>query len=280
MDLATIIGIGLAFGALYAMITIEGTHVSSLLLPAPMILVFFATIAIGVAGGTIRDAINSFKEVPAAFKGGATYKPQEVIDQVVGLAEKARSEGLLALEQEAEQIKDPFLKGALQNIADGTDGEELRIMLEDEMESRASTRRTAAKFFGALGGYAPTVGIIGTVVSLTHVLENLSQPDELGHMIAAAFVATLWGLLSANFIWLPIGTRIRRLNEIDQERMTLLMEGVLAVQAGSQPRLLGERLKAMVPADSLKGAKAKDAKGDAGKKAKAPKAAKADKAAA
>jgi len=280
MDLATIIGIGLAFGALYAMITIEGAHVSSLLLPAPMILVFFATIAIGVAGGTIRDAINSFKEVPAAFKGGATYKPQEVIDQVVGLAEKARSEGLLALEQEAEQIKDPFLKGALQNIADGTDGEELRIMLEDEMESRASTRRTAAKFFGALGGYAPTVGIIGTVVSLTHVLENLSQPDELGHMIAAAFVATLWGLLSANFIWLPIGTRIRRLNEIDQERMTLLMEGVLAVQAGSQPRLLGERLKAMVPADSLKGAKAKDAKGDAGKKAKAPKAAKADKAAA
>ncbi|WP_403021934.1 motility protein A [Salinibacterium sp. GXW1014] len=280
MDLATIIGIGLAFGALYAMITIEGAHVSSLLLPAPMILVFFATIAIGVAGGTIRDAINSFKEVPAAFKGGATYKPQEVIDQVVGLAEKARSEGLLALEQEAEQIKDPFLKGALQNIADGTDGEELRIMLEDEMESRASTRRTAAKFFGALGGYAPTVGIIGTVVSLTHVLENLSQPDELGHMIAAAFVATLWGLLSANFIWLPIGTRIRRLNEIDQERMTLLMEGVLAVQAGSQPRLLGERLKAMVPADSLKGAKTKDAKGDAGKKAKAPKAAKADKAAA
>ncbi|QEE60191.1 motility protein A [Salinibacterium sp. dk2585] len=280
MDLATIIGIGLAFGSLYAMITLEGAHVSSLLLPAPMILVFFATIAIGVAGGTIKDAINSFKEVPAAFKGGATFKPQEVIDQVVGLAEKARSEGLLALEQEAEQIKDPFLKGALQNIADGTDGEELRIMLEDEMESRASTRRTAAKFFGALGGYAPTVGIIGTVVSLTHVLENLSQPDELGHMIAAAFVATLWGLLSANFIWLPIGTRIRRLNEIDQERMTLLMEGVLAVQAGSQPRLLGERLKAMVPADSLRGAKSKDAKGDAGKKAKSPKTAKADKAAA
>src|SRR5690606_24968695 len=228
---------------------------------------------IGIAGGTIKDAITSFKAVPPAFRG-RTFKPQDTIDQVVGLAEKARSEGLLALEQEAEQIKDPFLKGALQNIADGTDGEELRIMLEDEMESRASTRRTAAKFFGALGGYAPTVGIIGTVVSLTHVLENLSQPDELGHMIAAAFVATLWGLLSANFIWLPIGTRIRRLNEIDQERMTLLMEGVLAVQAGSQPRLLGERLKAMVPADSLKGAKAKDAKGDAGKKAKAPKAAK------
>jgi chemotaxis protein MotA len=278
MDLATIIGIGLAFGSLYAMITIEGAHVSSLLLPAPMILVFFATIAIGVAGGTIKDAIASFKQVPAAFKG-RTYKPQEVIDQVVGLAEKARSDGLLALEQEADQVDDPFLKGALQNIADGTDGEELRVMLEDEIESRASVGRTAAKFFGALGGYAPTVGIIGTVVSLTHVLENLSEPDELGHMIAAAFVATLWGLLSANFIWLPIGTRIKRLNEIDQERMVLLMEGVLAVQAGSQPRLLGERLKAMVPAESLKADK--PAKGEAGaKKAKGEKSAKAEKAAA
>lgn len=278
MDLATIIGIGLAFGALYAMITIEGAHVSSLLLPAPMILVFFATIAIGVAGGTIRDAIASVKQLPAAFRG-RTFKPQETIDQVVGLAEKARSEGLLSLEQEADAVDDPFLKGALQNIADGTDGEELRIMLEDEIESRASTGRNAAKFFTALGGYAPTVGIIGTVVSLTHVLENLSQPDELGHMIAAAFVATLWGLLSANFIWLPIGSRIKRLNDIDQERMTLLMEGVLAVQAGSQPRLLGERLKAMVPADSLTPAKGGE-KAPKAKKGKADKGADAVKEAA
>lgn len=277
MDLATIIGIAIAFGSLYAMITIEGANVSSLLLPAPMLLVFGATLAIGIAGGTIKDAITSFKAVPPAFRG-RTFKPQDTIDQVVGLAEKARSEGLLALEQEAEQVTDPFLKGALQNIADGTDGEELRVMLEDEIESRASAGRTASKFFGQLGGYAPTVGIIGTVVSLTHVLENLSEPDQLGHMIAAAFVATLWGLLSANFIWLPIGTRIKRLNDIEQERMVLLMEGVLAVQAGSQPRLLGERLKAMVPAESLKAAKKDDAKSKG--KEKAPKAGKSDKAAA
>jgi chemotaxis protein MotA len=280
MDLATIIGIAIAFGSLYAMITLEGAHVSSLLLPAPMLLVFGATLAIGIAGGTIRDTITSFKAVPAAFRG-RTFKPQDTIDQVVGLAEKARSEGLLALEQEADTVDDPFLKGALQNIADGTDGEELRVMLEDEIESRAASGRTASKFFGQLGGYAPTVGIIGTVVSLTHVLENLSEPDELGHMIAAAFVATLWGLLSANFIWLPIGTRIKRLNDIEQERMTLLMEGVLAVQAGSQPRLLGERLKAMVPADSLGAPKSKDGKdGKAEKKAKPAKGAKAEKEAA
>jgi chemotaxis protein MotA len=97
-----------------------------------------------------------------------------------------------------------------------------------------------------LGGFAPTVGIVGTVVSLTHVLENLNQPDELGHMIAAAFVATLWGLLSANFIWLPIGGRLQRLGELEVERMTLVMEGMLAVQAGSPPQFVGERLRALV----------------------------------
>lgn len=259
MDPATLVGLFLAFGSLYAMITLEGAHVSALLLPAPMLLVFGATIAVQLAGGTLKDALLAAKALPSAFRGKVA-KPHEVIDNVVSLAEKARSDGLLSLEQEADAVGDPFLKGALQNIADGTDGEELRILLEDEIATKAKTDRTAAKFFTSMGGYAPTIGIIGTVVSLTHVLENLSSPDKLGPMIATAFVATLWGLLSANFIWLPIGGRLRRLSELEVERMTLLMEGVLAVQSGSQPRLLGERLRAMVPSSSLPKGDSKDAK--------------------
>ena len=253
MDPATIIGILLAFGALFGMIKLEGVNIAGLLLPAPIILVFGATIAIGIAGTTIKDAILSFKKIPHAFTG-KVIPPQSVIDDIVALAEKARSEGLLSLEAEAEKVEDPFMKGALQNIADGTDGEELRILLEDEMESRLAADRTASKFFNSLGGYAPTVGIIGTVVSLTHVLENLASPDELGPLIAAAFVATLWGLLSANFLWLPFAGRLKKLADLDEARMTLLLEGVLAVQAGSQPRLLGERLRAMVPTHYLEGA--------------------------
>jgi chemotaxis protein MotA len=251
VDPATLIGIVLAFGALFAMITLEGSHLTAILLPAPMILVFGATIAVGIAGGTLRDFVTAMKALPGAFRGKIT-PPQAIIDQVVGLAETARSKGLLALEQEAEGVDDPFLRGALQNIADGTDGDELRILLEDEIATRAKADRTAAKFFMALGGYAPTVGIVGTVVSLTHVLENLSSPDTLGPMIATAFVATLWGLLSANFLWLPIGSRLKRLADLEVDRMSLVMEGALAVQAGSQPRLLGERLRAMVPAEALK----------------------------
>ena len=251
MDPATVIGLLLAFGSVIAMVTLEGASISSLLLPAPMILVFGATLAVGLAGNTLKDVVQAFKALPKMFMG-KTSKPQDSIDQIVRFAEKARSEGLLSLEEEAASVKDPFLSRALQNIADGTDAEDLRVLLEDEIDSKSRSDHANSKFFASLGGYAPTIGIIGTVVSLTHVLENLSKPDELGHMIAAAFIATLWGLLSANFIWLPFSSRLARLSELDIERMTLLMEGVLAVQSGAQPLLLAERLRSMVPEHQLK----------------------------
>ncbi len=272
MDPATVIGLLLAFGSVIAMVSLEGASLSALLLPAPMILVFGATLAVGIAGNTIKDVLQAFKALPKMFLG-KTAKPQESIDQMVRFAEKARSEGLLSLEEEAVSVKDPFLARALQNIADGTDAEDLRMLMEDEIDSKARSDHANSKFFASLGGYAPTVGIIGTVVSLTHVLENLSTPDHLGPMIAAAFVATLWGLLSANFIWLPFSARMARLSELDIERMTLLMEGMLSVQSGAQPLLLAERLRAMVPEHQLK------ASGSGGKKAGADKPDRMDEAA-
>lgn len=246
MDPATLIGIAIAFGSLVGMITLEGSTVGSVILLPPMLLVFVGTISVGLAGGTLADFVHAFKMLPKAF----TAKPQaplESIDTVVALAEKARRQGLLSLEEDASNSEDPFLRDALQNIADGTDGDELREMLDDAIDSKMKTDKIGYGFFQSLGGYAPTVGIIGTVVSLTHVLENLSTPSTLGPMIASAFVATLWGLLTANFMWLPIGARLARLSELEVDRMTLVMEGVLAVQAGSQPTLLRERLTAMVP---------------------------------
>lgn len=260
MDPATIIGILLAFGAVYAMVNMEGASVGSLLLPAPMILVFGATLAVGLAGSTLKDTLHAFKSVPAAIKGKSA-NPMDTVEELVSLAEKARSEGLLSLEGEAQDSKDSFTRLALQNIADGTDGEDLRVMLEDEIHAKKVSDHTASKFFKTLGGYAPTIGIVGTVVSLTHVLENLSEPAELGHMIAAAFVATLWGLLSANFMWLPIGDRIAKISDLEQDRMNLVMEGLLAIQSGSQPLLLRERLKSMVPPHKLKEGKGGSASG-------------------
>ncbi|MET0162263.1 MAG: MotA/TolQ/ExbB proton channel family protein [Microbacteriaceae bacterium] len=250
MSPSTIIGILLALGALYAMITMEGAHVEALLLPAPMILVFGATIAVAIASGTIGDAKRALFALPKAFVGKVN-PPAQTIEAIVGYAERARRDGLLALEQEAAEVDDPLIKNALQNIADGTDAEELRIILEDTVDSRIQEEKKGGKFFMLMAGYAPTIGIVGTVVSLTHVLENLDKPDELGHMIAAAFVATLWGLLSANFFWAPIGGKLSRLAELEEQRLAVVIEGMLAVQAGSQPRVLGERLRAMLPPSAL-----------------------------
>lgn len=252
MDPATIIGLVIAFGSLYAMIVLEGAHVESILIPAPMILVFGATIAVGIASYTIKDCLSAFKSVIPAITG----KPAKAADSIQDLvlwADTARSKGLLALEEAGQSAKTPFERKALQNVADGTDPEELRIMLEDEIEARHNRGHINSKFFAALGGFAPTVGIIGTVVSLTHVLENLSNPENLGPMIATAFVATLWGLLSSNFIWLPISARIERMNELETKRMNLQMEGILAIQSGTQPMLLGERLAAMAGDPDTKG---------------------------
>lgn len=265
MDIALILGLVLAFGALLAMISMEGASIMALLLPAPMVLVFGGTIAVGIASGTLRDFRNAVAALPRAFRGqsGTT---QNLIDTIVEYADRARTQGLLSLEQGVADEKDPVMRQALQSIADGVDAEDLRILLEDAIASAAATSRASSRFYMTLGGFAPTVGIIGTVVSLTHVLEKLDAPDTLGPMIATAFVATLWGLLSANFIWLPIGGRLQRLGELELERMTVVMEGMLAVQAGATPAFVQERLSALV-SDSGSGKSDKGEKGGKGRKA-------------
>src|SRR6185312_9924083 len=165
---------------------------------------------------------------------------------LVSLAEKARKEGLLALEAQVKDIEDPFLKRGLQMGIDGTDPEELRAVLEGEIAAKKAEDKVGAKFFTAMGGYAPTVGIIGTVVGLIHVLENLSNPEALGPLIAGAFVATLWGVLSANIFWLPMGAKITRISELQAAQMELLVEGITEIQAGTSPRAVRQKLTAPV----------------------------------
>jgi chemotaxis protein MotA len=118
--------------------------------------------------------------------------------------------------------------------------------MDAEVHAKRLADKQGAKFFIDMGGYAPTVGIIGTVMGLVHVLENLSKPEELGHLIAGAFVATLWGVLSANLLFLPIGSRLKRLSELEAARMELAVEGVVAIQAGSNPRVVAQKLRSLL----------------------------------
>ncbi|WP_448631327.1 motility protein A [Cellulomonas soli] len=248
MDPAGIIGLVLGFGAIFGALLLEGADPMSIFLPAPLLLVWVGTIGVGIAGHTIKDVIESFAAVPRAMRSKAP-DPSATVETVVSLADRARREGLLALEDAARTIDDPFLRSGLQAAIDGTDPEDLRVILEDRIATKRTRDRVHAKYFADMGGYAPTIGIIGTVISLVHVLENLADPSALGHSIAAAFVATLWGILSANVVWLPIGARIRRISDLECTQMEVTLEGLLAVQAGANPRLVGERLRSLLPDD-------------------------------
>jgi len=248
MDPAGILGIVIAFGAIFAALSIEGADPMSILLPAPLLLVWGGTLGVGLAGHTLKDAMAAFAAVPRVLRARAPQAGANV-DTVVALAERARREGLLALEDDARQVEDPFLREGLQAAIDGTDPEDLRMILEDRIATKRTVDRVNSKYFIDMGGYAPTIGIIGTVISLVHVLENLSDPSALGHSIAAAFVATLWGILSANVVWLPLGTRIRRISDLECQQMEVTLEGLLAVQSGANPRLVGERLRSLLPVE-------------------------------
>ncbi|MCL3860865.1 motility protein A [Actinotalea sp. K2] len=253
MDPATLAGLALAFGMVLMGILVEGASPMSVVLPAPMILVIGGTLGAGLASSTLRDAVRAFKTLPKWL----TFKQPDMdstVDTVVGLADRARREGLLSLEDAARDVDNEFLRAGLQAAIDGTDPDDLREMLEDRIASKRAMDKITAKYWNTMGGYAPTIGIIGTVVSLVHVLENLAQPDELGHMIAAAFVATLWGLLSANLVFLPIGARIARASELECAHMSMAVEGLLAIQSGANPRLVGQRLRSLMPPDQVKDA--------------------------
>jgi chemotaxis protein MotA len=241
MDPATLIGIALAMGALLVTMTLEGSSPMAIVLLPPLILVFGGTFGAAIAGSALADV----KKVGGWFKQALMPpKVPPIADRIatlVSLAEKARKEA------QVKDIDDPFLKRGLQMGIDGTDPEELRTVLEGEISAKKSEDKVAAKFFTAMGGYAPTVGIIGTVVGLIHVLENLSDPASLGPLIAGAFVATLWGVLSANIFWLPMGAKITRISELQAAQMELLVEGITEIQAGTSPRAVRQKLTALVP---------------------------------
>jgi chemotaxis protein MotA len=246
MDRATPIGIGLGIVTIVVANVMEGGSPMSLLMLPPILLVFGGTIGAALAGATMADgkhALHSMKRAMVWKQAPAA----DLVPVVVSLADKARREGLLMLEAAVKDVDDDFLKRGVGLAVDGTDPEELREILEAELHAKRLDDKHSAKFFNAMGGYAPTIGIIGTVMGLVHVLENLSEPDKLGHLIAGAFIATLWGVLSANIVWLPIGSRLMRIGELEASRMELVIEGVMAIQAGSNPRVIAQRLRSLLP---------------------------------
>jgi chemotaxis protein MotA len=245
MDPSTLIGAGLALAAIFGSMIMEGGNVGAMFLIPPMILVFGGTIGAAMAGGVMSDA----KSLPKSLTRAITAKvssPAENVSTIVHFAERARREGLLALESEIGAVEDPFLRRALEMAVDGTDADEVAEILGAEVDAKRASDASSAKLFHDMGGYAPTIGIIGTVLGLVHVLGNLGDPSTLGEKIASAFVATLWGVMTANIFWFPLANRLKRVSETECGQMELVIEGVLAIQAGSNPRLIAQKLRSMV----------------------------------
>jgi chemotaxis protein MotA len=247
MDPLTIAGVALAFVFILGSMLLEGGNPMDIVLVAPMVLVFGGTIAAGAAGNYLPEFISSLMSAKDALLAPKPASADELIGTIEQCTMVARKEGLLRLEETLRTIDDPFLKKGLQLAIDGTDPDEVAEILEAEIRATKRAGAQQAKLFKDLSGYAPTIGIIGTVLGLIHVLSNLGAPSELGPLIAGAFVATLWGVLSANIIWLPLANKLGRVTEIKVERMELILEGILMIQAGSNPRMVRQKLMSLMP---------------------------------
>ncbi|WP_054693909.1 flagellar motor protein [Syntrophomonas palmitatica] len=249
MDLATLIGLLLGLGGLLGGFMLEEGTPGMLVQLSASVIVF---------GGTFGAAMLSFtmeeiKTVPYFLKVVFTEEKIDyltILDLLVGTADKARREGLLSLESQLGEIDNVFLSRGLQLVIDGTDPELTRNMLEMELEAHEKQQKVGEEIFMAMGGLGPTMGIIGTVMGLVQVLSNLSDPSKLSGAIAAAFIATLYGVSSANVLWIPFATKIKVKAQKHVLLMELILEGVLSIQAGENPRVIREKLMTFLPPDT------------------------------
>ncbi|HWT24630.1 MAG TPA: flagellar motor protein [Solirubrobacteraceae bacterium] len=233
--------VGIAMGA-----TMEGTNVMVVLnVPAALI------VLVGTLGATIAACgLPAHIRLPKLYMKAVMPEELDLVKRVtelVGYAEKARRDGLLALDEAVKDIEDPFTKKGLQLVVDGTDPDLVAAVLDAENEAMRKRHAAARNPFTQAGALAPTMGIVGTVFGLVNVMNNLNNPSSLGPLIAAAFLATLIGVGSANVVFLPVANRLKELSEEEIHFREMTLEGILAIQAGDNPRVVSEKLMAYVP---------------------------------
>jgi chemotaxis protein MotA len=233
--------IGIAMGA-----TMEGTNVM-VVMNVPAILI----VLVGTLGATIAACgLPVHIQLPKLYTKAIMPPDLDLVGRVnelVSYAEKARRDGLLALDEAVKEISDPFTKKGVQLVVDGTDPDLVAAVLDAENEAMRKRHAAGRAPFMQAGALAPTMGIVGTVFGLVNVMNNLNQPSTLGPLIAAAFLATLIGVGSANVVFLPVANRLKELSEAEMHFREMTLEGVLAIQAGDNPRVVSEKLMAYVP---------------------------------
>jgi chemotaxis protein MotA len=243
MDLTTVGGLLFAIVCILVGHTLEGGQARSLVQAAAAIIVLGGTLGAVAMSYPARDFVRGLGMIKVALRQKRSDL-HPLIRQIVDLAWVARRDGVLALEQRLTSIRDPFLKRSVGFLVDGVDSAVARDALETEINTELSEGMVGARVWESAGGFAPTIGILSAVLGLIHAMENLSDPSRLGGGIAVAFVATVYGVGSANLLFLPIANKLKRKLAIERERKTLIAEGVLSIQAGLNPRVLEEKLRA------------------------------------
>ncbi len=242
-DLASIAGMVVALGGILGGLLMEGGKLRDVTQFTAALIVLGGTSGAVMVSVPLKTLIGGLKRLKGVFFD-AKVELNGMIEEVIGFASKARKNGLVSLEQEAFAIQDPFLKKALTLAVDGTDLQEIRKMLELEIELEEHHAEAEAKVFECAGGYAPTVGIIGAVMGLIQVMKNLANIEEVGHGIAVAFVATVYGVGVANLFFLPAATKIKARIHVETQRKELILEGVAGIVEGLNPKLIRMKLEA------------------------------------
>ncbi len=236
-------GFGMIFGAYY----LEGGTAATLFLLPALMIVFGGTIATAMIGSSWVH-IARIPRLIAIALFPPTYDALGIARQIIRYSVVARKDGILALEKFLPRVPHPYLKKLLQLVIDGTDPAELRKIADTELHFIAQRHQININIFGRMGGYAPTMGIIGTVMGLISTLASAGDdPTTLIHHIAMAFIATMWGILSANLIWLPIADKLKTLHEEEEQLLKMMQEGMIALQEGAPPSTIKFKVASLLP---------------------------------
>ena len=241
MDKSSVSGVALAVGGITLGLLLEGGHVSQIVQPTAAIIVFGGTIGAVMLQFPLSVLMAALRQLSTVFRDRA-INSLSMVRQLVGYAHQARRAGIISLDDELDSITDPFLRRSLMLAIDGSEPEELRKMMESELGSRAEEEEMTARVFESAGGFSPTIGIIGAVLGLIQVMQHLSNMEEVGKGIAVAFVATIYGVASANLLFLPSAGKLRIRHRQQQVLREMTLEGVISILEGMNPHVLEIKL--------------------------------------
>lgn len=241
MDKSSLGGILLAVGGILAGLLIEGGNLRQILQPTAAMIVFGGTIGAVMLQFPLPVVLQAVRRLGSVFVSPKQHT-EETIQRLLVYAQKARREGIVSLDSDLNQIEDPFLKKSLMLAVDGTEPQELRKIMELELDNQAEYEEQVPQVFESAGGFAPTIGIIGAVLGLIQVMQHLDKIDEVGRGIAVAFVATIYGVGSANLLYLPVAGKMKLRIREGQIMREMTLEGVASILEGINPRMLETKL--------------------------------------